>query len=59
MEVRIRFASECYIKGETLEEIKKKWETLSFGPDVEFIEIEAVEDGETNKDIEKEWNNTF
>lgn len=56
MEVRIRFASECYIKGETLEEIKKKWETLSFGPDVEFIEIEAVEDGETYEDVTDLFN---
>lgn len=56
MEVRIRFASECYIKGETLEEIKMKWETLSFGPDVEFIEIEAVEDGETYEDVTDLFN---
>lgn len=61
MEVRIRFASECCIKGDTLEEIKRKWDSLMlFAPDggCEFYELETVEDAETYDDIMSKWLNT-
>lgn len=58
MEVRITFRSEVYIKGETLEEIKEKWEDIPiFCADAidnyyaDFVELESVEDADTCEDL--------
>lgn len=58
MEVRITFRSEVYIKGETLEEIKEKWEDMPiFCVDAlmnhyaNFVELESVEDADTCEDL--------
>lgn len=59
MEVRITFRSEVYIKGETLEEIKSKWENMPiFSADaledysadfVELVSAERVDDDSYNE----------
>ena len=62
-EVRITFRSEVYIKGETIEEIRDKWDELGlFSADAlenhyaEFVELVSVEDAETYEDLSKEFS---
>ena len=62
MVVRVRFAAEVYINADSVKEAKNKWEDLPlFSADAledysaEFVELEAIEDGETYKDLEDEW----
>lgn len=61
MLVRIRFAAEVYIEADSVQEARDKWENLPlFSPEAlensaEFIETEAIEDGDTSADIENEW----
>lgn len=60
MEVRITYRSEVYIKGDSLEEIKDKWEALNLTSqegNSEFVELCSVEDAETYEDLENEFNN--
>lgn len=65
-EVRIKFAASVYIKGETMQEIREKWENCTLLPsdgtedgDVfyEYDERLLVEDAETCKDVSKEFDN--
>ena len=63
MEARITFRSQVYIKGENLSEIRDKWYSLPLYSaealeecSADFIEITSVEDAETYKDIESEFN---
>ena len=67
MEVRITYRSEIYIKGDTLEEIKRKWENIDLSPidcqepdtpDHAFLETVSIEDADTFKSLENEWNKT-
>lgn len=60
MEVRITYRSEIYIKGDSLKEIKQKWEGLNIDPvdredpsvtDYGFIEIISVEDAASYREI--------
>ena len=62
MEVRITFRSEVYIKGETLDEIRNKWQELPLysgealeDASAEFIEVVSVEDAETYEDLMPKW----
>ena len=64
MEVRITYRSEIYIKGDSLDEIKRKFETLSLDPndasdesvtDYCFIEITSVEDAMTYEDLKSKF----
>jgi hypothetical protein len=60
MEVRITYRSEVYIKGDSLEEIKDKWEALNLTSqegNSNFVELCSVEDAETYEDLENEFNN--
>ena len=60
MEVRITYRSEVCIKGDSLEEIKDKWEALNLTSqegNSEFVELCSVEDAETYEDLENEFNN--
>ncbi len=63
MEVRITYRSEIYIKGDSLQEIKQKWEALNIDPvdredpsvtDYGFIETISVEDAGSYKEIPME-----
>lgn len=61
MEARIIFTANIYVSGDTLEDIKKKWEempifcvdALDSGADISGVCI--VEDAVTCKDITDEW----
>lgn len=63
--IRIRFAADLVIEGETMAEVKDKWNGLPLFTDeaiacgVDFLEIEAVEDADTNEDRETEFINAF
>ena len=60
MEVRITYRSEVYIKGDSLKEIKDKWEALNLTSqegNSEFVELCSVEDAETYEDLENKFNN--
>ena len=65
MEVRIKFSANIYIKGESMAEIKEKFENFPiFSADAleeggaEFSELLLVEDAETYKDLMKEYKET-
>lgn len=64
MEVRITYVNEIYLKGNTLEEIKRKWENLDLTiaskqdeaiSGFNYIDTIAIEDADFN-DLEKEWS---
>lgn len=62
MEVRITYRSEVYIKGDSLKEIKEKWDALNLTSqegNSEFVELCSVEDAETYEDLEEEFNNLY
>lgn len=63
MEVRIRFSSEVYISGDSMGEIKAKWEASPlFCPDAledwfaDVVSVDAIEDAETAKDVSTEFS---
>jgi hypothetical protein len=63
MEVRFKFSADIYIKGDTMSEIKSKFESMPlFSADAledgnaEFSELLLVEDAETYKDMLSEFN---
>lgn len=58
MEVRFTFRGEVYISGDTMKEIKEKWESLPLFSDVaveeydaDFVELETVENAENYDDL--------
>ena len=63
MKVRITFRTECVIEAETLAEAKSIWERIKVVPrgaknaKFEYIETLSVEDGDTYRDIENEFDN--
>lgn len=69
MIARITFRSEIYLEGDTLSEIRDKFENFPFydikdinGKDVYdygFCEIVSVEDGNTYNDIMNQWNHAY
>lgn len=59
MEIRITYRSEVYIQGDTLEDIKRTWESINLD-DVEheenvtdygFIELTSVKDADSYEDL--------
>lgn len=63
MEARIKFSADVYIKGDSMKEIRDKWEMLPLfsgkaleEASAEFSEVLLVEDAETNKDLQKQWD---
>lgn len=65
MEVRVTYRSEIYLEGDSLEEIKRKFEDINLDPigkddesvtDYGYVELVSVEDANTYADLEKEWN---
>lgn len=65
MEVRIKFSADIYIEGETMKEIKEKWENMSLWSEeakecsAEFSELELVEDAETYDDLRHEFDHAY
>lgn len=64
MEVRITYRSEIYIKGENLDDIKEKFESVSLDPnfsndrfvtDFGFIEVVSAEDADNYNDLTNEF----
>ena len=57
MVVRIKFSADLYIDGDTIEEVRKKWESMPlFSQDaekcgVEYSETLLVEDADTFEDL--------
>ena len=62
MKVRLRFCADIVIEAENLVEAREKWESIPlFSQEAkdcgaDFIDLEAVEDGNTYKDIMDEWS---
>lgn len=60
--VRIRFAGEIYIDTDSYEEARDEWESLSlFSKEAkehyaDMIEVEAIEDGRTYKDVSTKFD---
>lgn len=58
MTARITFRSEIYISGDSIREIREKWEAMpifcvdALDEGAEIIEVCSVEDAETFKDID-------
>lgn len=64
MVVRIKFAADIYIAGKDMAEVKKNFESMQLFSEkaeqqcyAEFNELLLVEDGYTNEDLMKEYNN--
>lgn len=61
MQVRISFRSEVVVEGDTIEQVCEKWQMMPLYSDeayqhgIEFIEVDAVEDAETYKDLKHEF----
>lgn len=61
MKVRIAFRSDLIIEGETMKDVRKKWEEISlYSKEAEesgvgFIEIDAIEDADTYDNVEEEF----
>jgi hypothetical protein len=58
-QVRITFRAEIYVEGETVAECKEKFESMNiFAPESKsrFIETVSIEDADTFKNIEEEWD---
>ena len=65
MEVRIKFDADIVITGDTMQEVREKFESMELwsqeakDSDVEFSEIQLVEDANTYKDIEDEYYSCY
>jgi len=65
MEVRIKFSADIYIKGDTMQEVREKFESMELWSQeakdcgVEFSEIQLVEDAETYDDKRKEYDHCY
>lgn len=55
MEVKVTYRVESYIKGNSLAEIKSRFEDMRFPNNMEFVELVSVEDADTYNDLMDEW----
>ena len=62
MEVRFKFSADIYIKGENMDEVRRKFESIPLFSEeankecgVEFCELLLVEEAETNQDLYDEY----
>ena len=61
MEVRIKFSADLVIEGDTLDEVRQKWEAMPlFSEDanecgVEFCETLLIEDADTYESLDNEF----
>lgn len=66
MKVRITFRSEIYIEGETIKDVREKFENIQlFNPEavkenaLDYVELVSVEDDVTYEDLEEEYMNAY
>lgn len=65
MNVRIKFDADLIISGETMQEVRSKFESMQLfsqeakDSGVEFSEIQLVEDSETYDDLRQEYDNCY
>ena len=65
MDVRIKFDADLIISGETMQEVRSKFESMQlFSQDakdsgVEFSEIQLVEDSDTYDDLRHEYDHCY
>jgi hypothetical protein len=65
MEVRIKFSADIYIEGETMKEIKDKWENIplftteALACGAEPSEVLLVEDADTYNDLRNEFDHAY
>ena len=61
MKVRIAFRSDVIIEGETMKDVREKWENMTLfsneaeKADVSFLDIDCIEDADTYDDVEREF----
>lgn len=62
MEVRVKFTADVYIEGNSIEDIKNKWEGMDLFSEeakshgAEFGEVLIVDDAETYEDLMEKFN---
>jgi len=65
MEVRIKFDADIVITGDTMQEVREKFESMELWSqdakdcNVEFSEIQLVEDANTYEDMEDEYDSCY
>jgi hypothetical protein len=65
MDVRIKFDADLVISGETMQEVRSKFESMQLfsqeakDSGVEFSEIQLVEDSETYDDLRHEYDHCY
>lgn len=65
MEVRIKFDADIVIKGNTMQEVREKFESMELwsqeakDSNVEFSEIQLIEDANTYKDLADEYDSCY
>ena len=62
MEVRFRFAMEVFIEGDDMADVKRQWEETPINElcaKGDFVEIEAIEDANTYKDLTEEFDDEY
>lgn len=65
MEVRIKFDADIVIKGNTMQEVRGKFESMELWSQeakdshVEFSEIQLIEDADTYKDLADEYDSCY
>jgi len=65
MDVRIKFDADLIISGETMQEVRSKFENMQLfsqeakDSGVEFSEIQLVEDSETYDDLRHEYDHCY
>lgn len=58
MEVAIRFNAVAYVSGDSIEEIKEKWDNMPLFVDnaqIDFIDVDSVENTEDFEDVSDEF----
>jgi hypothetical protein len=65
MEVRIKFSADIYIEGESMQDVREKFESMELWSQeakdchVEFSEIQLIEDADTYKDLRHDYDHYF
>jgi hypothetical protein len=65
MDVRIKFDADLIISGETMQEVRSKFESMQLfsqeakDSGVEFSEIQLVEDSDTYDDLRHEYDHCY
>lgn len=65
MDVRIKFDADLIISGDTMQEVRSKFESMQLfsqeakDSGVEFSEIQLVEDSETYDDLRHEYDHCY